>query len=121
MPKKAMKPRLSSPAQPTTRLSASARLAAWTEVVRIRNQYSPPVQPKVSTKYWVMKGAVAAMAKKGMRTYHRVRAWFHAYGRACRRGLRRRRRPSAQAQVVALQRGQGRARPTSPAAAHTGR
>src|SRR5713101_1797149 len=88
MPKKAMKPRFSRPAQPTTRLSARARLAAWTQVVRIRNQYSPPVQPKVSTKYWVMKGAVAAMAKKGMRTYDRVSAWFHPYGPACQSRLK---------------------------------
>src|SRR5712691_10566326 len=102
MPKKAMKPRLRSPAQPTTRLRAKARLAAWTEVVRIRNQYSPPVQPKVSTKYWVMKGAVTAIAKKGTRTYHLVSAWFHPYGPACQSRLRRGGGASSKASVFAL-------------------
>src|SRR5205814_5355041 len=88
IPKKAMKPRFSRPAYPTTRLSATARHAYMAQLARINVQNCASVQLELSSMYCRPRGTSAAKIKKGISTTGRVSAWFQPDGPDSQRRLR---------------------------------
>src|SRR6266550_7140534 len=66
MPKKAMKPRFSNPAYPTTRLRATARHAYIAQVARISVQYWAPIQLELSSTHCKTSGTAKATTENGI-------------------------------------------------------
>src|SRR5260370_24464362 len=75
-----MKPRYNRPAQPTTRLRATARQAYMAQVARISVQYWAPIQLELSSTYWSTSGTARAARKNGTSTRARVNARFQPAG-----------------------------------------